>query len=227
MNLKFLSTIFFTIMIKKYVAFETSKLVNHAFQYVIQTSKKYNIDESHAFKHSLDVLHYSNRIYQSELSKKQFLKEQKDIIFISSIIHDMCDKKYMNEQIGVQEMRNYMKDYLEPSHLDTVSDIIYTMSYSKVMKQGYPFLGKYQDAYHIVREADLLAAYDLERCIIYQMMHEKYSYSESLKSAIELFHNRILRYIENDLFITSYSKKKAAELHIKAVYDIENIKLIL
>ena len=227
MNLKFLSTIVFAGITSKYFAFETSKVVNHAFHYVIQTSHKYNIDESHAFKHSLDVLHYSNRIYQSEISKKPFLKEQKDVIFTSSIIHDMCDKKYMNEQMGVQEMRNYMKDYLEPSHLDAVSDIISTMSYSKVLKYGYPFLGKYQDAYHIVREADLLAAYDLERCIIYQMMHEKYSYSESLQSANDLFHKRILRYIDDDLFVTEYSKKKATELHIKALEDIENIKLIL
>ena len=201
--------------------------MNHAFHYVVQTSQKYNIDESHALKHSMDVLHFSNQIYQNELMLNPLLNSQKEIIFVSSILHDMCDKKYMNEQFGIQEMCAYMQNYVEEPKLNVVSEIISTMSYSKVKKYGYPELGMYQNAYHIVREADLLAAYDLDRCIIYQMMHEKYSYTESLQVAIDLFHTRILRYIEDDLFVTDYSKKKAAELHIKALKDIENIKLIL
>ena len=124
-------------------------------------------------------------------------------------------------------MCDYMKNYLDPLTLCVVSEIIATMSYSKVKIYGYPELGDDQLAYHIVREADLLAGYDLDRCIIYQMMHEENSYQESLQIAIDLFHKRILRYIEDDLFITSYSKKKAAELHLKALEDIENIKHFL
>ena len=201
-------------------------LINHGFKYVIQTSKTYNIDESHALKHSMEVLHFANKIYDSELIINPYIEKQKDIIFVSSILHDMCDKKYMNEQFGVNEMRNFMKDYVELDKLDVISDIISTMSYSKVIKHGYPELKEYQLAYHIVREADLLAAYDLDRCIIYQMMHDKYSYCESLPIAVSLFHKRVLRYIEDDLFITEYSKKKAAELHVKALEDIEKIKLI-
>jgi hypothetical protein len=210
MNLKILATI-----------------MNQAFQYVIQTSQKYNIDESHALKHSMDVLHFSNQIYQQEVMEHDFLEPQKNIIFACSILHDMCDKKYMNEQFAIEEMREYMNDYMDTNKLNVVTDIISTMSYSKVMKKGYPELGDYQLAYHIVREADLLAAYDLDRCIIYQMMHEKYSYTDSLEIAVDLFHKRVLRYIDHDLFITSYSKKKASELHLKALKDIEHIKLIL
>ena len=202
-------------------------LVNHALQYVIQTSQKYNIDESHALKHSMDVLHYSNKIYQSELIVNPSLMNKKDIIYMSAILHDTCDKKYVNEKIGIREMCDYMKNYLDPLTLCVVSEIIATMSYSKVKIYGYPELGDDQLAYHIVREADLLAGYDLDRCIIYQMMHEENSYQESLQIAIDLFHKRILRYIEDDLFITSYSKKKAAELHLKALEDIENIKHFL
>lgn len=205
-----------------------TRALNHAFHFVIQTTQQYNIDESHALKHSMDVLHYSNKIYQSELRSNPSLAEKRDIIYISSILHDMCDKKYINEQLGILEMRNSMKDYILPVKLDEISNIIATMSYSKVMKNGYPKLvGNDALAYHIVREADLLAGYDLDRCIIYQMMHEKYSYTDSLQFAIDLFHKRILRYIEDDLFVTSYSKKKAVELHIKALEDIENIKTIL
>ena len=41
------------------------------------------------------------------------------------------------------------------------------MSYSKVKVHGYPELGDYQLAYHIVRESDLLTAYNIPRSIVY------------------------------------------------------------
>jgi hypothetical protein len=201
-----------------------SNIINIAFQYVIKTSEKYNIDESHALKHSMDVFHYSNKIYQSEIQNHPYLQEQKEIIFISSILHDMCDKKYMDEKKGIQEMCDFMKckSNISQQELDIISTIISTMSYSTVKKQGYPELGKYQLAYHIVRESDLLTAYELERCIIYKMKHDKYSYDKALELSIKLFDSRILKYIKDNLFITNYSKTKAEELHQKAIIDIEN-----
>ena len=107
--------------------------------------------------------------------------------------------------------------------LDIISQIIQTMSYSTVKLKGYPQLGCYQLAYHIVREADLLAAYDIDRCIIYGLMVEKLSYTEAIDRSKELFKNRILKYIEEGLFITKYSKDVSIELHQKAIQDLDNI----
>ena len=205
-----------------------TQLVNIAFQYVIQTSKKYNIDESHGIKHSMAVLHFSNQIYESEVVKNPYLKEQKEIIFASSILHDMCDKKYMDESKGIDEMRNFLENQspLKQQELNIISSIISTMSYSTVKKNGFPELGKYQLAYHIVREADLLAAYDLERCIIYKMMKQNHPYSNAVNLSLELFKERILLYLQDDLFITLYSKKKAMKLHKEALKEIEFVSLI-
>ena len=49
---------------------------------------------------------------------------------------------------------------------------------------------------------------------------------DSLQVAIDLFDKRVFQYIENDLFITNYSKQKAGELHLKAIEDIYNIQKI-
>ena len=108
-----------------------TNLINIAFQYVIQTTTKYGIDESHGLKHSMDVLHYSNQIYQSEISHHPYLEQQKEIIFTSSILHDMCDKKYMDETNGIIEMRSFLEKntYLNANDLDIISKIISTMSY--------------------------------------------------------------------------------------------------
>jgi hypothetical protein len=172
----------------------------------------------------MEVFHYANQIVLSETTNHPFLEKQKEVIYLSSILHDMCDKKYMNEEKGMSEIQDYIKDSISEEQLDAVSHIITTMSYSKVMKNGYPELGDYQLAYHIVREADLLSAYDIDRCIIYQMYHDDCSYHDSLPKAIDLFDYRVFKYIEHDLFVTDYSKKKAQELHDKALKDIEQLK---
>ena len=135
-----------------------NNILNAAFNYVILTSKNYNIDESHSLKHSIEVFNYASKIYDSEINKNILLEKQKEVIQMSAILHDMCDKKYMDEKVGIQNMNNYMKDLMNPTDLRVVSDIISTMSYSKVKKYGYPNLEEYQLAYHIVREADLLSA---------------------------------------------------------------------
>jgi len=195
-------------------------LVNRAFHYVIINSEKYHIDESHAVRHSLDVYHYASQIYNSELPKQPFLMEQQPVIYASAILHDMCDKKYMDEAYGLREIREYMKDYMSTDHLSAMSSIISTMSYSKVKRLGYPDLGDYQMSYHIVREADLLAGYDVTRSFIYQMMHERYKYTESLELVDDLFDKRTFKYLPDKLFVTDFSKQKAKELHIKAKEDI-------
>lgn len=202
-------------------------LINQAFKFVILNSQEYNIDESHALKHSMEVFNFANNIYESEVKKFPYLESQRDIISLAAIVHDMCDKKYMNETYGIINIKNYMKHYLPSKKLDVATNIIQTISYSKVKVNGYPNLGKYQHAYHIVREADLLAAYDLDRCIIYRMMREKNSYTDALLESKNLFENRILNYRKDKLFITSYSKNKSVLLHNKALYDLENLKSLL
>jgi HD superfamily phosphodiesterase len=202
-------------------------LINQAFRFVIQTSQEYNIDESHSLKHSLEVFNFANTIYESEVVKFPQLETHREIISLASIVHDMCDKKYMNEDSGVENMNKYMKDYISPEELDIVSRIIKTMSYSKVKINGYPDFGEYQTAYHIVRESDLLAAYDLDRCIIYRMMHSKFNYTDALTESKELFENRILNYRKDKLFVTSYSKNKSLLLHRKAVKDVEKLDSLL
>lgn len=200
------------------------KIINAAFSFVVLTSKNYNIDESHSLKHSMDVFNNANKIYDYEIKNNLYLEKQKSIIQVSAILHDMCDKKYMDEKVGVQNINNHMTEHMPQKELDVVLDIISTMSYSKVKKNGYPDLGEYQLAYHIVREADLLSAYDIDRSIIYQMIHDDYNYVDSLQKVIDLFDIRILKYREDNLFETEYSKKKSLFLHEQSEKDILYLK---
>jgi HD superfamily phosphodiesterase len=201
-----------------------SQLVNTAFQFVIWNSKQYNIDESHALKHSMDVYHYATKIYNSEVERHPDLQSQLPIIYSSAILHDMCDKKYMEESDGIGRICSEMKPFMSEDEIGVMSRIITTMSYSKVKKNGYPDLGKHQLAYHIVRESDLLSAYDFERSLVYQMMHEKYNYTDSIQATRNLFQTRILTYRKDDLFITDYSKNKSAFLHAYCENDFREFQ---
>ena len=199
-------------------------LINIGFKYVIDTSECYKIDESHALKHSIDVYRFAKKIYENEVINSPFLEKQQEIIYMAAIGHDMCDKKYMDEKEGVIKYKHYLSNYMIPSDIEIVGNIIETMSYSKVKTNGYPDLGIYQLAYHIVREADLLSAYDIDRCIIYKMYQDNCTYSKALLEALNLFDNRVLKMRKHKLFITNYSKKESMKLHKKAIKDVEILK---
>ena len=187
--------------------------INLAFKCVVDLTKKYNIDESHSLKHSMEVMRFASDIYDSELASNPHLLGQRDVIILSAILHDMCDKKYVDEVEGLAEIQRYMSEF---SDFPVIAKIITTMSYSKVKKNGYPDLGIYQLAYHIVREADLLAAYDIDRCISFAMAVHKMNYTDAVDHADELFKGRVMKYIDDGLFVTEYSKRKAGKLHGRA-----------
>ena len=192
------------------------QIIIKAFDLVLILCKKFNIDESHSLKHSMEVYNFALKIYEKEVITNQFLKQQKDIIILSAILHDTIDKKYVSEDLGIKEIREYMKSCISFEKLDIIFKIITTMSYSKVKKNGFPSLNEYQLAYHIVREADLLAAYDIDRCIMYSMYTKNINYLLSLDMAVILFENRVLQHRKDKLFITKFSKKLSLQLHKKA-----------
>jgi len=199
-------------------------IINHAFECVMKITKEHEIDESHALKHSIEVFNLTREILQSELTNNPQLASQQNIVYCAGILHDMCDKKYMNDEEGIIRIQEYMKHVLSENEIEIMSKIIMTMSYSKVCKNGYPELGEYQLAYHIVREADLLTAYDIDRCVIFGMYIDKLNYMDAVKRAITLFTERVLTYISDNLFITEYSKTKSKLLHVEAAINLEKLK---
>jgi HD superfamily phosphodiesterase len=198
-----------------------TQLLNALFQFVMLMTVKHKIDDSHGLKHSMDVLHFAKNIYDSEVLKNTCLREpeQERVIYISAVVHDMCDKKYMDESVGIAEIRDFLQGtrLVEKNEIDAVEKIISTMSYSTVKKKGFPDLGKYQHAYHIVREADLLSAYDFDRCMVYGMEKQHSNINDAYLHARELFYNRVLKYDHDKLFFTDYSKECSKTLYKRAI----------
>lgn len=205
------------------------QLMNALFQFVMLMTAKHKIDDSHGIKHSMDVLHFAKNIYDHECGKNSALNNQERVICISAVVHDLCDKKYMNESVGIAEIQDFLKNtrMVEDEEIDAVEKIISTMSYSTVKKNGYPNLGKYQHAYHIVREADLLSAYDFDRCMIYSIAKKHENVEKSYSEARDLFYSRILKYDGDQLLLSEYSRNTSKKLYTKAIRRMSVWKKIL
>jgi len=190
-------------------------------------SAKHFIDESHGLSHSMNVLYYANKLFESEVVKKPYLREQERLIYVSAALHDMCDKKYMNEMEGIKEIEFFLKDKITPREVEMTKNIMSTMSYSKVKKNGFPDWKEYQSAYHIVRESDLLTAYDFDRSMIYHMSVSGVEIEGAYENAKDIFMKRILKHNEDKLFFTDYAKEESILLEKKAIKRMNYWKHII
>ena len=204
-------------------------LIPNLIRFAATSIHAFRIDESHGLSHAMNVLHHSHNILQSELRQNPFLEEQRNIIYTSAILHDICDKKYITQKDGIRHIKNflYTNTSLTYDEIETSSTIMETMSYSTVKQYGFPDLGEYQMAYHIVREADLLAAYDFDRSIIYNMNNVDDSFVQSVDNAFQLFKNRVFMHGQHDLLVTDYTKSLSKKLEQDACRRIQNWDSIL
>jgi HD superfamily phosphodiesterase len=200
--------------------------INQLFTFVLAMTKKYNIDSSHSEIHSMDVVRFADEIYRSQLSLFPYLEDQTNVIYSAAILHDMCDKKYMNQDQGIKEIETFLQDKLRDEEIYYTKRIIETMSYSTVKKNGYPELGDYQMAYHVVREADLLSAYDFDRCVTYQM-NQGSDLTVAYIDALKLFKNRVFNYNTDKLLISDYSQRKSVQLTVNAIKQMTTWQRIL
>lgn len=203
------------------------QLINQILYFVLLTSKKFNIDESHGLTHSMQVLHYANEIFEYESVLHPRIKDHDKIIYVSAALHDMCDKKYVDMNKGLCDIEEFLEDKLLPNEINIVKQIISTMSYSKVKVDGFPHLGQFQNAYNIVREADLLAAYDFDRCIIYNMHCKGNSIEVAYEEAYQLFHSRVFKHEDDGLLTSDYSKAKHVLLKNHALERMNGWRKIL
>lgn len=197
------------------------KIIN----FIEYTCLLYRIDDSHGLDHSLKTLFWSLKI-----SKDMILTyHETQVIKISCLLHDMCDKKYMDEMSGVRRIKQFLTNILklDSSIIESVLFIITTMSYSKVIKNGYPnFEGdkSIEKCYHIVRNSDLLGSYDPERCIAYHLRCNG-TRQEGILKMLDIFEKRVLKLIEHGYINMDSAKEYAIELHKNSIVNLEKYKL--
>jgi HD superfamily phosphodiesterase len=204
--------------------------LNELFQFVLAISKKYDIDESHSLGHSMRVFQFAEKIAREEviyMENPYILEDQRPIIQAAAILHDTCDRKYRVVEDGLSEIRELLSPLMLPEKVDATLRIIDTMSYSKIKVNGMPYMGEYQTAFNVVREADLLDAYDFDRSMIYHMHHNGKTLQESYEDASRLFENRVLKHEDDGLLMTRYAAGQHNMLSQKAILRMYYWKRVL
>ena len=172
--------------------------------FVRATCEKFNIDESHGPKHSERVMQIADEIMKSI---PEITEEQRHMAMMASALHDLCDHKYVDEEVGASLIRSWLINTVNwrSDVADSLISIITTMSYSKLKKQVdlsgnpvYPDHGKWQISYEVARHADLLESYVVARCVIYNKhIHPDWEEDAHWSRARELFEERVFSYVKD------------------------------
>jgi HD superfamily phosphodiesterase len=199
------------------------------FKFVMTMSAKNNIDSTHDISHTFQVLNNACKIYEQEKYTSPTITQYEKIIYSAAALHDMCDDKYTNVDEGMHDIDLFLeRNSIKPIERKAILDIISTMSYSKVKKNGFPCHGEYQRAFHIVREADLLAAYDFDRCILYKMHRDQNGdVDTAFREAEDLFKDRVFKHKIHGLLTTKYATDQHDLLCATAEASIETWRNML
>jgi HD superfamily phosphodiesterase len=198
------------------------------YEFIKDICTTYNIDASHDLSHAKDCVNIAKLISPNDINDNE-------MIVYASALHDCVDKKYINPTEGVWKVREFLThEGWDPERISALINIITTMSYSYLnkMKVGgnivFPDHGKYQNIYHIVREADLLCSYRVRRCYLYQKhISPNMPEPEVWKKVVDLFETRMFKYLENGWFTLPKSISWATKMEEVARRDLENVKWIL
>ena len=194
-------------------------------QFILETVINYNIDESHAIRHSLDTMKNAYNLYTFEKIENPWLSEYEEIIMTSSLIHDLCDSKYIEKEETLAMIKYNLNSHFNQTQIDDIIKIITTMSYSYVKKNGFPKnFGRLILPYHITREADLIQGYDISRSITYSLLKKhnmQKNITTSIEETIDFFNKRVLQHDKDGLFVTQTSKSFSKLLDLLINLDLQ------
>ena len=171
-------------------------------EFIKETCWQQNIDDSHGYKHSVGTMCRAQAIIDTI---RTITPEERKMILYCAALHDLCDSKYTDVTIASLMIKYWLiwEDDWKTRDAEALIHIITTMSYSKLKKikeqngvHTYPSHGKWQRAYHIARQADILESFIPARCVLYNMhVYPEKSEEEHWAKAEQLFHERVFQYV--------------------------------
>jgi len=181
-------------------------------QFVLDQSRLLRIDPSHNEQHSREVLFWATEI----LSPTSFLSSS-DLYKMAhcAILHDMVDSKYKDQTPLVEA---HLQQWYSEEETSALLRVMHSMSYHKNLN-GFPTWlcpgHPYQDIFHLVRQADLLASYNIARMIDYRLA-QGITDPQIIRDEIHLlFEERMAKLVERNLFV--HTSARSIALHLEQV----------
>ena len=204
-----------------FVAHTYTKKMELVYDFVEKMCVKYRIDESHDLSHSKDCVQFAQELMPPNASENV-----KTVILFAAAVHDTVDKKYTSIE-AVTEVREFFQSiYLPTPLIDAIINIITTMSYSYLVSRrkqnlSFPEHGEWQEAYHVVRHADLLCSFRVKRCFQYQKhLTPDISDQEAMTRVNDLFKIRVFAYEINGWLTMEKARSLSTSLKDEAYADL-------
>jgi len=189
------------------------------YRFTATTSHQMRIDPSHNHIHGKEVLFWAHDI----LSRLSYRLHRNDLDMIAhmSLLHDLLDKKYDHTPYHIEEeMTQHLlgTTLFSPSQIDMMIRIMKCSSYTWTVLHGYPtwLMDQpihLQEVYHIFREADLLASYNLARMIEYRWRRCPWMTNEEVREeSLQFYESRIGTQIQKKLFVHEEAEDRAKQL---------------
>ena len=205
-------------------AFQT--MIERSLNNIQQLSLERGIDDSHNHKHSQEVLYYAKEL----MKDVSLTTAQKKVIILGSLFHDMNDHKYPPHDLDrlIFEISKVEED----PHL-IARTILFTenVSFSKTVKKvngGLKYsiprvIENCEDSicFDIIRNADLLASYNLRRAFEYRLHKNPDTPIEMiLEEVSELFTNRMLPLRSSHVLTLEYPRCEALSLRFEKLCQL-------
>jgi hypothetical protein len=205
--------------------------MDEVYAFIEQFATEMRIDESHGLSHSKSAVHWATLLMDSF---PDISVDERTLILYSIALHDMCDSKYTNVEYASKRLYLWLIHHGLTHHLASASiGIMTTMSYSKLKKEmvnnkpKYPDHGPWTRAYHIVRHADLLDAYQVKRSFLYNKhIYPDLPDEDTWNSVKVLFQKRIFQYVSDGWIFYPKAIELATELEQTARDCIEQKRLV-
>lgn len=206
--------------------------MSRVWEFVTQRCAEHGIDESHGLLHSKATVMWAKILLESF---DDVSPEERRFALYGAALHDMCDSKYLDVATGQAQIRRWLLDTAggwNTEDADALIAVIGTTSYSKLKKACivgedgkvtivYPEHGKWQRAYHVIRHADLLDAYIVERCMLYnEHIYPNMPVEESWARVIRIFDDRVFKYVSDGWLFYPVALDLVPELEAAARDDI-------
>ena len=195
----------------------------------------YGIDDSHNHVHSKEVLFWAGQILQAHPETLHSM--DRVAIGHCALLHDILDRKYIGPDSYDKVHEIVLHHLTHASGTETAShmmNVMLSMSYSKTVFPD-PVNGTvhvrfpswiddkktWSTIYHIVREADLLSAYNIARMVEYRRAKFPTMTESEMRDDIrQMFASRMSTMIERGLFVHPASARLAS-----ALCTVANLKM--
>lgn len=174
------------------------------------------VDDSHNHVHATEVLFWANEIMQAHPVSRR----EADAAGHCALLHDLLDGKY--EIPGADDsVRHHLVEVVgyPQEAADDMMRIMTSMSYHKTMVDDGPVFpdwledSSWKSVFHITRDADLLASYNMARMIEFRRHFRPWLHPEEIADeVIQLFDERMDTLLDRSAFYHDESRNIAGAL---------------